>query len=90
MSAENTTCILCGQPAKANETDSGNCRYIVCSNATCGDFEITNRAARELQDNAERKNVLREMVSRANHNGQILDISIAPDGAMQTTGIKRG
>jgi len=30
------------------------------------------------------------MVSCANDNGQILDISIASDGAMQTTGIKRG
>ncbi|MFC3468844.1 hypothetical protein ACFOHT_03080 [Massilia oculi] len=90
MNAENTTCILCGQRAKGKETDSGNRRYIVCSNATCGDFEITNRAARELEYNLERKNVLREMVSRANDNGQTLDISIASDGAMQTTGIKRG
>ena len=90
MKDENTTCILCGQPAKEKETDSGNRRYIVCSAATCGDFEITNRAAQELGDNVERTNVLREMVSRANDNGQILDISIASDGAMQTTGIKRG
>jgi ssDNA-binding Zn-finger/Zn-ribbon topoisomerase 1 len=90
MNAVNTTCVLCGQPAKAKETDRGIRRYIVCSNATCGDFEITNRAARELGDNVERKNVLREMVSRANDKGQILDISIASDGAMQTTGIKRG
>jgi hypothetical protein len=30
------------------------------------------------------------MASRANGNGQILDISIASDGALQATGIKRG
>ena len=90
MNAENTTCILCGQPAKAKETDSGNRRYIVCSNAACGAYEITNRAARELGDNVERKNVLREMASRANDNGQILDISIASDGALQATTIERG
>ncbi len=56
---------------------------------SCGDYEISKRAARELEDNADRKEALRERVSRANQQGQVVEIFIAPDGALQASFLKR-
>lgn len=84
------TCVLCNAPAKAEETDHGNRTYLACTTVDCGDYEISKRAARELGDNAERKQALRGMVSRANQKGQVLEIFIAADGDLQASAINRG
>ncbi len=89
MRTTNTTCVICDHPATATPTDHGNRNYIACSNEKCGDYEISNRASREVENNAERKSTLREMVCRANDSGKILDISIATDGLLQATGVDR-
>lgn len=72
------------------ETDHWNRAYIACTNTACGDYEISNRAARQIVDSSERKSALREMVSRANEKGEVLEIFIAADGALQTSSVKCG
>lgn len=89
MKTNSATCVLCGHPAEESSTDHGNRTYVACSSATCGDYEISNSAARKLAESPERKSVLSEMAARANCEGKILDISIATDGLMQATSIKR-
>lgn len=84
------TCVLCNESARTEDTDHGNRTYLACTKASCGDYEISKRAARELGDNAERKVALREMVSRANQKGQVLEIFIAAGGALQASVVKRG
>jgi len=90
MSMNNANCVLCNEPARAEDTDHGNRTYFACTNVGCGNYEISKRAARELKDNAERKVALREMVSGASQKGQVLEIFIAADGALQASVIKRG
>lgn len=85
----NAPCVLCNEPARTQETDRGNRTYFACTNASCSDYEISKRAARELEDNAERKEALRELVSRANQKGQVLEIFIAADSALQASVPKR-
>jgi hypothetical protein len=89
MSMTDATCVLCSKPAKMEDADRGNCTYFACTNASCGDYEISKRAARQLRNNIERKGALCEMVSRANQNGQVIEICIASDGVMQASFIKR-
>ena len=84
------TCVLCDEPAKTEETDHGNRNYIACTNVNCGDYEISKRAARELEGNIDRKEALRNLVSSTNQNGEILEIFIASDGSLQASVIKRG
>lgn len=84
------TCVLCNEPARTEDTDHGNRTYFACTNASCGDYEISKRVARELGDNAARKGALREMVSHANQKGQVLEIFIAADGALQASVVNRG
>jgi hypothetical protein len=67
-------CMLCNEPAKKKETDCGNCSYFSCTNANCGNYEISNRAARELGGNMDRKESLRGIVSQAKQNGRAVDI----------------
>jgi hypothetical protein len=83
-------CILCSEPANTKDVDHGNRIYVACTNGTCGHYEISKRAVRDIADNQARKEALREMVSRANDNDQVLEIFIASDGALQASGIKRG
>lgn len=90
MNMNDATCLLCDAPARTKDTDHGNRTYFACTNATCGNFEISRRAARELVGNAERKRALREMVSHANQKGQVVEIFIAADGALQASVVKRG
>lgn len=84
------TCVLCEAAVMVEETDRGNRTYIACTNTNCGDYEISKRAACELGNSAERKEVLREMVSLANQKGQVLEIFIAADGVLQASAINRG
>lgn len=83
-------CTLCGAPAKVEETDYGNRKYVACSNLQCGDYEISKRAERFLADHKGRKEQLREMVLRTNEHGEMLEIYVTSDGIIQGSVIKRG
>jgi hypothetical protein len=89
MSMNNAPCVLCNAPARTEETDHGNRTYFACTNPRCGDYEISKRAARDLEDNADRKEALCERVSGANQQGQVVEIFIAADGALQASILKR-
>jgi hypothetical protein len=87
MSMIDASYVLYKTPAKAEETDHGNRIRVACTNTKCGNYEISKRAARELGDNSERKEAIREMVSRANGKGQALEIFIVTDGALQASAV---
>ena len=56
------TCVLCGRAAPYQETDRGNCRYYNCTQDDCGDYEISNRAAIEMDRDHEFKREASDMV----------------------------
>lgn len=39
-------CVLCDHPARITDTDHGNQSNMACSDVACGDYEISQRAAR--------------------------------------------
>lgn len=81
-------CVLCGYPAEITDVDRGNRRYVACSNASCGDYEISRRAAQALAANPDRKRLLREVVARANAEGRVLEIFVDAAGNFDTTSVK--
>jgi len=88
----NTTallCVLCDHQARITDTDHGNRSYVACSDEACGDYEISKRAAREIADNADRKQGLQQLVVQANAKGEVLEIVIGPDGHLQTTSARQ-
>ena len=64
------TCVLCGRPAPYKETDRRNCKYYNCTQEDCGDYEISNRAATEMDRDHEFKRQALDMVraSRGTQN----------------------
>lgn len=57
--------------------------------AVIGQYAITHRAIRRLEEGGPNKSVLLELVRRANAREQILDISVADDGLVQATELPR-
>lgn len=89
MDATALLCVLCGHQAQITSTDRGNRSYVACSAVTCGDYEISRRAALEVAGSADRKRALQQLVVQANVQGKVLEIVIGPDGQLQATGASR-
>lgn len=82
-------CVLCDHPARITDTDRGNRSYVACSNESCGDYEISRRAAKDVARNPDRKRSLKELVVRANVEGKVLEIFVDAGGNFDTTSNKR-
>ena len=81
-------CFLCDTPGSLSEAaDHGNRQRIFCVSQDCGDYVITSCAIRRLEEGGPNKEVLSEMVRRANGKAGVLDISVANDGLVQTVKI---
>lgn len=79
-------CFLCGTPGVACvSADHGNRQKVICQSGGCGEYVVTQRAIRRLEEGGPNKEVLVEMVQRANVKLRVLDISVADDGLVQTT-----
>ncbi len=83
-----TKCFLCDTTgALAELADHGNRQHIACLAPGCGNYVISSRAIRRLEEGGPNKEVLVEMVRLANARVGVLDISVASDGLLQTTEI---
>lgn len=89
MDTTTLLCVLCDHPAVATDFDCGNRRYIECSSASCGDYEISRRAANDVAANPERKRSLKDIIVRANVEGKVLQIFVDAAGNFDTTRVKR-
>lgn len=83
-------CVLCAHLATITDIDRGNRQYVACSNASCGDYEISWRAALEIVGNPDRKRLLQETIVRANIEGKVLEIFVDAAGNFDTTIINAG
>lgn len=83
-------CVLCDHLATITDIDRGNRHYVACSNASCGDFEISGRAALEVAGKAALKRSLQEKIVRANIEGKVLEIFVDAAGNFDTTSVRRG
>lgn len=82
-------CYLCGTlGASRVSVDYGNRQSITCVAPSCGDYVITNHAIRRLEEGGPNKEVLCELVRRANSRSRVLDIFVA-EGLVQSTEIPR-
>lgn len=66
------TCALCGRSALYQKTDRGNCRYYDCSQEDCGDYEISDRAAIEMNRDHEFKRQASTMVKASKQTQNIV------------------
>lgn len=81
-------CFLCDTAGALSESaDHGNRKRIACVSPGCGNYVITSRAIRRLEEGGPNKEVLVELVRLANEKSGVLDISVASDGLLQTTEI---
>lgn len=81
-------CFLCDTVGALSESaDHGNRQRIACVSPGCGNYVITSRAIRRLEEGGPNKEVLVELVRLANEKSGVLDISVASDGLLQTTEI---
>lgn len=81
-------CFLCGTPGAACvSADHGRRQKVLCQFGGCGEYLVSQRAIRRLEEGGPNKEVLVEMVQRANARSLALDIAVADDGLVQTTEI---
>lgn len=73
-SQELSHCFLCGAEARSTDTDAGNRKFFLCTNPQCGDYEISTRAMRRMEDNHSHKQVA--MVEAHAHRGSDLVVEI--------------
>jgi len=78
-------CFLCDSAGAISDlADHGSRQRIACVAPGCGSYVITSRAIRRLEEGGPNREVLIEMVRRANERAGMLDISVASDGLLQT------
>jgi hypothetical protein len=81
-------CFLCDSTGAMKESaDHGNRQRIACVSPGCGSYVITSRAIRRLEEGGPNREVLVEMVRLANERANMLTISVASDGLLETTEI---
>lgn len=83
MTSRRTPCLLCGQPATAENLDHGIRTYIACANIACGDYEISSGARDALAGHAASRKSLSELACGANRAGRVLSITATADGTLQ-------
>ena len=84
-------CYLCATPGAVSvDDDHGNRHRVACQGVGCGRYVITNHAIRRLAEGGPNKEVLCQLVNRANSKARLLDIFVAADGLVQATEIEQG
>jgi hypothetical protein len=61
---------------------------VACPSSTCGDYEISDRAIRELSGRPTVRTSLQQLVASTNANRMILEIFVSDDGQLQTNATK--
>ncbi|MEW6168718.1 MAG: hypothetical protein AB1651_13620 [Pseudomonadota bacterium] len=74
------SCYLCGNPARVVNTDYANRRWYTCSADDCGEYEISRRAMRHLEQASELKQRLKAKARACVDTDEILEIIIGADG----------
>jgi hypothetical protein len=82
-------CLLCGAADPAREYVGIGALQVVCRSPSCGQYSISVEATRRLAEGGPNKQVLVEMVRRANERSRVLDIFVADDGLLQADELVR-
>ncbi|MCJ8318377.1 MAG: hypothetical protein MJK12_02005 [Colwellia sp.] len=70
------SCYLCKSDANYTKTDNENKRHYLCSNESCGEYEISLSAMEHLTDNNGFKSQLLPLAKRCKGTDGLLMISI--------------
>lgn len=76
------SCFLCGHDSKYIETDFANRRHYKCEHEQCGEYEITYRAMRNIENNGFYKEHLISLAHEAKNNGEILELMVERDNSI--------
>jgi len=80
MRLEETTCLLCGNPAQCATVDEGNRTYCECSNPRCGNYEVSRAAQKEIEGRDSMREELSEKAVQCKRSGEILRVAVGSDG----------
>lgn len=82
----NQNCFLCNDTgAQATPSDHGNTVQYSCPSAKCGDYEITLRSMKLLEDNTEQKAAVMKLAEQCHGNGKFVDIEVKADGSLSAS-----
>lgn len=85
-----TTCFLCGAPATCTDKDRGNRKFYQCSNAACGDYEISVTAMHRMQDAPGHKQQAMQQARTYRNTDKFLEIIVSPDNQVVGNAVHRG
>jgi len=75
-------CFLCGQDSTYRHTDAANRRAYNCSNPDCGEYEISTRAMRRLENADDIKKEAMQKAKACRDTDMILVIEVSDDDAL--------
>jgi len=74
------SCYLCNSDSNYIKTDHDKSRHYLCSNESCGEYEISLSAMERLIDNNDFKSQLLPLAKRCKGTDGLLEISVRGSG----------
>jgi hypothetical protein len=85
-----TTCFLCAAPATCTDTDAGNRKFYQCSNAACGDYEISVTVMRRMENSPNHKQQAMHEAHGLRNNDKFLELIVGSDNQIVGSAVQRG
>jgi hypothetical protein len=74
-----TTCFFCDAESTCTDTDAGNRKFFQCTNPQCGDYEISLRAMRRMEDAPTHKRQAMEQAQMYRGTDKFVEFVVGPD-----------